>query len=98
METICKYPLGIVGCQTVDMPEGSKILSVAEQDGDICFWAQVTANNPPVKRMIEIAGTGNPYPPSDGAVRVFLGTVVMGQFVWHVFEKLPEPNMSDHLS
>ena len=80
------------------MPEGSEILSVADQGGFLCVWARVTAGNSPVERMIEIAGTGNPYPPNDGAVRVFLGTVVMNPFVWHVFEKLPDPEISDHLS
>lgn len=98
MKTIYKYPLELVDYQTVEMPVGSKILSVADQGGVLCLWAHVTASNPSAKRMFEIAGTGKPFPPNDGAVRVFLGTVVMNPFVWHVFEKLPEPDISDHLA
>ena len=86
---IYKYQLEIQDSQTVEMPAASKILSVANQNGMLCLWAHVIPNSCIESRVIEIAGTGNHYPPEDGADRSFIGTVVFEQFVWHVFEKFP---------
>ena len=91
MNTIYKYPIKLSTHQTVEMPKGSRILSVADQNGTICIWAQVTREETIMEsRTIEIAGTGDVYPTNDSATRCFLGTVVIDPFVYHVFEKLPE--------
>jgi len=81
---IFKYTLEITSDQTVQMPQDAQILSVANQNGNLCLWAMVDIDCPPHPRHIEIIGTGLPVPDSQ---RLFIGTAVIGQFVWHVFEK-----------
>lgn len=99
MRVIWKYPLEITDLQCVMMPEHATILSVHEQNGQICLWAEVRAENTPSRRQIEIIGTGNPIeyhaPSKDGWLgghieRRFIGTVVESRrpLVWHVFERL----------
>lgn len=81
--TIWKYELEITDRQTIQMPEGSQILSVANQNGKLCLWAIVSPANSDRDRVIEIIGTGNPMRISN---RKFIGTVVIDPFVRHVFE------------
>jgi hypothetical protein len=38
------------------------------------------------ERVFEIFGTGNPITVGMGVSREFIGTVLVGEFVWHVFE------------
>lgn len=83
---IWKYELRITNRQKVQLPACARLLSVANQRGTLCLWAQIDPDNATiVERDIEIIGTGNPMPV---ARRVFLGTVVIDPFVWHVFERL----------
>jgi hypothetical protein len=83
---IYKYPLKLVAVQPVAMPEGARILSVANQNGIICLWAEIADPSAVAKaRAIEIIGTGNRFP---DAYRTFIGTVLDGKYVWHVFERM----------
>jgi hypothetical protein len=82
-EAIWKYELEITGEQDIEMPAGATILSVAGQNGKLCLWAYVFPDNPLERRRVEVHGTGNPMKPRD---RKFIGTVLLGAFVWHVFE------------
>lgn len=91
-KTIWKFVLEVTDTQFVNMPAGSEILSVDNQDGSLCLWAMV---NPvidptaePERREIEIIGTGNPID-RDMVCRKFIGTVLAAPFVWHVFELNP---------
>ena len=85
--TIWKFPLQITDRQWVSVPGGSKILSADNQHGVLCLWAMVNPeSNTRVQRKIAIIGTGNPMP-QDEAME-FIGTVILGVFVWHVFEVL----------
>ena len=60
---IWKYKLSIVdGPQRVHMPIGARIVHVAEQDGDVCFWAQVYPDLVRVPRDFFVHGTGHPIP------------------------------------
>lgn len=86
MKTIWKFPLELTDLQSIEMPQGSEILSVQMQRETLCLWALA---EPSLKReihIIEIAGTGNPLP---DAKRRFIGTAQMkgGTFVWHIFER-----------
>lgn len=82
--TIWKYELEIVDEQVIKVPRGAKFLSVAEQGGKLCLWAEVNPAEAAVGRGVTIVGTGNPL--FDG-VGSFVGTVVMPPFVWHVYVK-----------
>lgn len=87
MQSIWKYELEVTDIQTIRLPLGAKIISVAEQRGRLCLWAIVNLDNvhPDSGELVEIAivGTGNPV---DTSGLKFIGTVVMNPFVWHVFE------------
>ncbi len=86
MTKIYKYPLALTDRQTVRVPLGALVLSVAEQAGRLCLWAVVDADEKETEeRVIFVVGTGNPLPEDFGA---FVGTVVTadGALVWHVFE------------
>lgn len=83
--TIWKYQLTIQDEQLVEMPLGSSILAVAEQDGTLCLWARVNPEGVPVNRKIYIRGTGHPLP--KGPIE-YIGTVVSagGRLVWHILD------------
>jgi hypothetical protein len=81
---IWKYPLKITDLQTVEMPVRGQILSAGNQGGVLTLWALVDTREPLGPRIIEIIGTGNPI---ETAPRVFIGTVQMPPFVWHVFDR-----------
>jgi hypothetical protein len=83
MRTIHKYPLYVTDMQVVMMPVGARILSVDNQRDMLTLWAEVDTEAPSEGRVIHVAGTGNPLnAPSDSD---FIGTVQMGQFVWHIY-------------
>ena len=84
MKIIWKYTL-VHGHQTVTMPEGAEVLSVAMQGDRIMLWALVRPDAAPSPRRFVVIGTGWKLP--EGEWR-FLRTVLTdgGAFVWHVFE------------
>lgn len=85
---IWKFELAITDMQEVTMPDGAELLSVANQNGNLCLWAIVDPSKERRRRYIEIIGTGNPMPTDMGVDRKFIGTAVVNPFVWHVFERL----------
>lgn len=93
MRRIWKYPLEMKKSQTIELPEGAKILSCISQGDQVVIYADVDDNPelecPPVE--FYIIGTGNPVVKSDGTNipvdATFLGTVTTHDdcLVWHVF-------------
>jgi len=82
---IWKFPLEVVDVQEVEMPSGAKLLSVDCQQGCLCLWALVDLDRATKERhLIEIIGIGNPI---ESHHRSFIGTVQMGAFVWHIFQR-----------
>lgn len=88
MRTIWKFELEIKEIQTLQMPMGATILSVAKQKGELKLWAMVNPRRQLEDRKIEIIGTGGVLPADMGTTRGFIGTVVIDPFVWHVFERM----------
>ena len=86
MATIWKYVLELTDTQTVEMPDGAEILSVANQGDSACIWAIVDPEQEKRTRTIEIFGTGHPVP---SASRRFIGTALFGPLVFHFFEANP---------
>ena len=86
LKTIYKYPLTITDRQDVEMPTGSRLLSVGEQEGQLILWVAVDTNKPTISRCIVIVGTGNPA--KNIVDSPFIGTVQMSNgLVWHVFDE-----------
>ena len=85
MRIIFKYPI-CIGRNTLSLPKGSKILHVAEQRGQLCMWIEQDTTKPQVYRNFQVYGTGKSFG-SDRAVEpTFVGTALVNDFVWHVYE------------
>lgn len=82
---IYKVALELTGVQKIVVRRGAKILSVQVQDNRICLWALINKNELLDILTIEIHGTGRPINHDPG---IHLGTVQMGDMVWHVFQGL----------
>ncbi len=84
---IYKYKLEIVDEQIISLPEGSKVLSAKEQNGDICIWVLIDHVTPCENRTFYIFGTGNPILRHVEEMN-FVGTVFTHDkaLVWHVYE------------
>lgn len=82
---IWKWTLAITDRQTVEMPAGSRLLTVQMQGGHPQLWALCEETNFLIPRQIAIYGTGNPIPDKPGQ---YVATFQShgGALVWHVFE------------
>lgn len=69
--------------QLMMMPAFADILSVGVQGGDIVLWAAVEPDAVIESRMIAVIGTGWDVPEGK---KKFLGTVQVGEFVFHAFD------------
>ena len=84
---IWKYLLDCVDEQQIQMPRGAQLLSVANQGGCVCLWAMVDPSQRQTEsRRFMLAGTGVPIEKHLTPAMRFIGTVVTGPFVWHIFE------------
>jgi hypothetical protein len=89
MRTVWKFPVPMTETMVIAMPKGAQIVAFANQpetaygtSDSLFLWAIVDTDAPTIDRHFQIVGTGNPAPP-DG---VYVGTVHMPPFVWHLFE------------
>ena len=85
IQQVFKYQLQVISDQRIEMPKDAKVLHVGVQNNVMCLWAMVDGNAPLVKRHIGIYGTGH-YIPVDVEPSHFVGTVMAGMFVWHIFD------------
>ena len=83
MGTIWKYSI-TAGVTEHQIPQGAKALYVGpDPEGTACCWFFVMPDQPLETRQIVLFGTGHEIPAV--AVRDFVGTLLAGEFVWHVF-------------
>lgn len=89
---IFKYPLRIkFGLQLVPMTPRADILHVGTQfdstrhDNVICLWAVHDDELRDASRQFIVLGTGGEVPGRSSHI----GTVQVGEFVWHIFELYP---------
>lgn len=82
---IFKYYITADRYQTIEIPVGFRLLSVQNQNEQICIWALVDNSKPLKTLAVECFTTGQECKPIslDG----YLGTVQLdgGNFVTHVF-------------
>lgn len=84
MKKIFKYQLNINYPTKIELPEGSEILSVQMQHGNLFMWVLIAGTKYIVeKRFFQVFGTGHAILEK---VKQYLATVQDGMFVWHVFE------------
>jgi len=84
--TIYKYPLVIADRQLVSMPVKSMVRAVMMQRGVLCLWAEVDPLSTVVSHAFYIVGTGHQLP--DVPYLYYLGSVIDGSLVWHVYQEL----------
>ena len=88
MFRVLKFGLEVTDFAVARMPEGAKVLSVAERGefgNRLDVWALVDPDAPMRERRFRVVGTGHPFPDADECR--FVGTVrTLRGFVWHVFE------------
>ena len=90
MQTIHKYSLHGTG-DTLKIGQrtraGVDILSFEfDSNDELCIWARVDTEMPLVPVRVDVVGTG--MEADHTWDMTFLGTKVMGEFVWHVFYKV----------
>lgn len=83
MTKIFKYDVPIDGF--VELPKGAKVLYVGNQEDQIKMWVAVDPEEDEMfpRRFITV-GTGHEFDFHYNVI--FKGTVMIGPFVWHVFE------------
>ncbi len=85
MQTIYKYEIEERDVVVLQLPEHASILKVARQGDKIYAWVGGNIKNKIVPQTLRIFGTGHPIPTDERLL--YLDTVIMSQFVWHIFLK-----------
>ena len=84
MKTIHKFTMTSTE-QAFQIPGAAKILSAQNQQGRICIWVLLDEGDEKVERIFKAFGTGQEI---DGVLeKDFIGTIQVGEFVVHLFEK-----------
>lgn len=81
MKTIWKFPLKITNEQLINVPAGSKLLTVQMQGDVPCLWALVDPNTETSLCTIQTFGTGHPAENAG----TYLSTYQVDSLVFHVF-------------
>lgn len=83
---IYKYPVRVLGFQTVKIAAGGKILTAQAQDGGIYLWVEVDKRNALNYQYIgvRVFGTGHEMPDNPGS---YLSTVQLIEegLVFHIY-------------
>lgn len=75
-----------VGRQIVELPVGSGIIHVAEQNGQPCMWYGFDEKEAGREKVdIQVVGTEYVF-----VARQYLGSCHCGPFVWHILADLQE--------
>jgi hypothetical protein len=88
VRTVYKYPIFMTDLFYLMMPKDAKILTVQDQNGVPCIWAEVDTSNPEVSREFRLVGTGHPIQPTVGKRLLYIGTFQQfnGTLVFHLYE------------
>lgn len=85
MKRIFKYTIEVTDKQTVKLPVDSLVISVLNQNDHLVIYALVDDEETEMEeKTIRIFGTGYPVDVEEFDYN-FLGSVMMGEFVWHIF-------------
>ncbi|MEN6293881.1 MAG: hypothetical protein ABFD07_17925 [Methanobacterium sp.] len=86
VQTIWKYTLESKEMQDIELPEDAEVLTVQNQNGNICMWVRLDPTAPKVYRTFGVFGTG--WNVITGSNFKYIGTVQLdgGAFVFHIFE------------
>lgn len=87
MKTIFKYEIDNNNL-SVEMHQNAKILTVQEQRGKICIWAEIDTSKDFELRHFVLMGTGHSFHNIPENIK-YIGTVQLhnGDLVIHVYER-----------
>lgn len=83
MRTIHKYQLG-VNAGVIDLPPGYKVIAVHEQRSVPTLWIELDSEKTKLAELKYCVLATGELVPDD---YVHLGTVFIGSFVWHVYQR-----------
>jgi hypothetical protein len=89
MFTIHKQALAVKELQTIELPEGSKIIKADNQGGALCVWYECNPELEMTPRTILVLGTGHQFPDNcPPNICKHIGTALFGggQLVFHAYE------------
>lgn len=86
MATIFKYEV-LPGLNTISIPQSSRILSAGAQNNSVFIWVLTTNNTQTEAKHVFVSGTGHPIENELAEQLNFINTVIVGEFVWHVFQR-----------
>lgn len=88
---IYKYQISGEGNDCLQLPDGYRILSAGEQDGQIFIWAIVNPDAPLMDARFRIYATGFDDIPAflNNGYLQYIDTVLMKSgLVWHIFQEI----------
>lgn len=91
MKIVYKYAITRTDLGLVKMPVGARVVHVAEQHDAIMLWAEhdaIDENTEHVTRRFDVFGTGHSIP----SAAEYVGTLLSGPYVWHIYEITTEDN------
>ncbi len=83
---IWKYYISARG-SIIGIPVAGRILCVQEQDHQIQMWVRVYPEREKEVRTFVVHGTGNTIDLESTHREDYIGSVQIGPFVWHIFER-----------
>lgn len=84
MQIIKKYVVSH-GNTTAMMGVEAEILCAQRQGNSLCLWTREEVDAPKIGRTFFVLPTGQQFAP---VPMKYIDTVQMGEYVWHIFEKL----------
>jgi hypothetical protein len=93
MKTIHKYEIPITGNYVeIELPEDFFFLSLQNQNDRCIMWGETDTNSKKEKIGFIVLGTGHDIERITENLKmrrgVYVGTVQIGAFVWHIFQAL----------
>lgn len=90
IKQVFKYPIPFASPFVLELPEEAEIIHFASQTNvpdELCIWVIVNAEAPKENRKFFLLGTGHFFP-SEDQKSIYIGTVIIQNFVWHLFEAI----------
>lgn len=91
MARILKYeiPQTIKTRHEIMLPKNSIIVHLGAQNGHICLWVESDEEDPSAEELVilEVINTGWAF---NKKGKYHLGSVQMGNFIWHIYEVYEE--------
>lgn len=82
MRTIYKYPIGLIGQTTINLPVDGRVVRVGlDPSGDCCVWVEMNLNDKTYPMHFCIVGTGHVIPIGFKHI----GSFIDGEFIWHMY-------------